>query len=252
MLGEELTRVDVTTSGFPGDREFALIDEETGLVVSVERPHLWREMLQLGATTVDQTVQITLPDRTTITTADPAVDDFLSRAMGRRVHLSDVRPEGAGLARLSTEGVIDNGDEADLPFHILQMGQGTPGTSFVDYAPVHLVTTSTLDDMGEQMVRYRPNIVVATTSGSPFEENDWVGREITLGGVRLRGIAPTPRCAVPTLAHGGLPHRTAAVRTLIDDNPVDLPGFGSVPCLGRYAEVVVEALVDLGDEVHLH
>ena len=37
MLGEELDEVSVTAGGVIGDRAFALIDDETGKVISVKR-----------------------------------------------------------------------------------------------------------------------------------------------------------------------------------------------------------------------
>lgn len=102
------------------------------------------------------------------------------------------------------------------------------------------------------MIRYRPNVVLQTGSSvPPFSENDWAGREIQIGEVRLRGIIPTPRCAIPTLEHGSLPRRTEAVRTLLEDNRIDVPGFGMMPCAGLYAEVVDAGTLRPGDPVTL-
>jgi hypothetical protein len=60
-------------------------------------------------------------------------------------------------------------------------------------------------------------------------------------------VLPTPRCAVPTLAHGGLPSRPAAVKTLLADNRIDVPGFGVLPCLGAYAQIVAVGSISRGD-----
>lgn len=251
MLGEDLAQATLTTSGFEHDREFAVIDDESGLVASAKRPRLWRTLLQCHASAGYGAVRITLPDGRTVAAVDPGVEDTLSRLLGRPVHLSDVRPAGATLARPDPEDIIEHGDDAEVPFQMLEIGQGTSGTTFVDYAPVHLVTTTTLDQVGAELVRYRPNLVIATPSGVPYAENGWVGREITIGDVRLRGILPTPRCAIPTLEHGDLPRRTNAVRALLEHNRVDLPGFGVMPCMGLYAEVVVGGVVRIGEEVQL-
>jgi hypothetical protein len=60
-------------------------------------------------------------------------------------------------------------------------------------------------------------------------------------------MIPTPRCAVPTLAHGGLPRRTSAVRTLLTQNRITVPDLDMVaPCLGAYAEVQTPGLLTLG------
>lgn len=116
------------------------------------------------------------------------------------MRLSTTRPAQAGVARPAPEDVIEAGADADVADEMLEIGQATPGTSFVDYAPVHLITSATLAHVGAEMIRYRPNLVLDTPRGAPFAENDWTGSEITIGTVRLRVILPTPRCAVPTRA----------------------------------------------------
>ncbi|HEY0938210.1 MAG TPA: MOSC domain-containing protein, partial [Trebonia sp.] len=78
---------------------------------------------------------------------------------------------------------------------------------------------------------YRPNLVLDAGDSVPFAENDWTGREIAVGTVRLTVISPTPRCAVPTLAHGPLPRRNDAVRFLpaASAGPAAGPGRRSAP-----------------------
>jgi hypothetical protein len=113
----------------------------------------------------------------------------------------------------------------------------------VDFAPVHVITTATLDHVGVEPVRHRPNLILDIPGAAPYEENDWADREISIGLVVLRVMCPTPRCAVPTLAHGPLPRRTEAVRVLMTENRI--PGSG--PCLGAYAEVVRGGMITAGD-----
>jgi uncharacterized protein YcbX len=84
---------------------------------------------------------------------------------------------------------------------------------------VHLLSSATLERLSAESaggpvdpVRYRPNLVL-TGPGRGFEENDWVRRELRVGDeLVLRVVAPTPRCAVPTLAHGILPGDPEALR----------------------------------------
>jgi uncharacterized protein YcbX len=159
--------------------------------------------------------------------------------------------------RPDPEDVLAHGVEATVPAATLEIGQGTPGTTFVDYAPVHLITSATLERIGTEHLRYRPNVVVETPPGTPaFVENDWVGRELHVRGgdgatTVLRVALPTPRCSVPTLEHGTLPRAPHAVRTLMAANRVDVPGFGVLPCAGAYAEVGRGGTVHVGDEVTL-
>ena len=62
---------------------------------------------------------------------------------------------------------------------------------------------------------------------------------------------PTPRCAIPTLEHGELPRRPEAVKRLLRENRVDVPGFGVLPCLGAYAEVLGGGALRLGERATL-
>ena len=74
---------------------------------------------------------------------------------------------------------------------------------------------------------------------------------ISIGHVLLRIVLPTPRCAVPTLAHGDLAPRTDAVRALLEDNRIAVPGHGRQPCLGAYATVLRGGTITIGDRAAL-
>ncbi len=248
MLGEQVAEAEVGPAGLAGDRGLALVDRETGRVATAKHPRLWRLLLQCAAVVDGGDVRITLPDGRVLGSGDD-VDDALSALLGRAVRLTAVRPAGAEVERPAPEDVLDHGVEAEVPFATLEIAQGTPGANFVDYAPVHLITTTTLEHIGVSALRYRPNVVVDSPDGRPFAENGWVGRAITVGGVRLRGILPTPRCSVPTLEHGDLPRSPQALRTPLAENRVDVPGFGLLPCAGVYAEVVAGGTVRVGDAV---
>ncbi|WP_433275656.1 MOSC domain-containing protein [Pseudonocardia xinjiangensis] len=251
MLGEPLTEAVLTVGGVEGDRTLALLDTVTGRVATAKHPRLWRSLLRFSAVHDGTGVRIVFPDGSSVGATDDGVDELLSAVLGRTVVLAGTRPPGATVERPDPEDVLAGGVEADVPYQTLEIAQGTSGSSFVDYAPVHLITTATLDHIGTEAVRYRPNVVVAGQRGVPFAENDWVGRDITIGEVRLRGTLPTPRCSVPTLEHGSLPRAVHAVRTLLTENRVDVPGFGVLPCAGVYAEVLDGGVVREGDPVVL-
>ena len=247
MLGEARSELVLASGGVAGDRALALLDARTGRVATAKHPRLWRGLLQFTATLDGDTLRIARSDGSTV----EDVDGVLSDVLGREVRLSGTRPDGATVERPDPEDVLAHGVEAEVPAALLEIAQGTTGSTFVDYAPVHLITTATLDRIGAEAVRYRPNLVLATPAGEPYAENGWVGREIVIGGVRLRAILPTPRCSVPTLEHGPLPRAAHAVRTVLAENRVDVEGFGVLPCAGVYAEVLVGGTVHAGDEVTL-
>jgi uncharacterized protein YcbX len=250
MLGEKLAEAVVAPTGVAGDRGFALIDLETGRVASAKQPRLWRDLLQCSAAGEGRSLTITLPDGRTITSAD--ADAALSELLGRKVRLSHDRSDGDTIARPDPEDVIEHGVTADVDYRLLHIGGAAAGATFVDYAPISIITTSTLAQVGTDWIRYRPNVVVATADDEPpFTENTWAGGEIRLGPVRVRGLKPISRCAIPTLAHGDLPANPDAVRALLTLNRISRPGDGPKPCLGVYAEVLEGGTVRPGDAAAL-
>ena len=264
MLGEQLAAAEVTERGVDGDRRLALIDRETGMIASAKTPRLWRRLLSCAATGEGSGgVRISDPDGKSLWSTDAGVDDALSGIVGRPVTLADRPPEQASLERSKPDQVLHEGLDAVVEADIVQFGSASPAGSFFDFAPIHLITTSTLRRIAElhpdrtsDVRRYRPNIVVDTdtdTDSAGFVEQDWFGRELRIGDtLTLRVIASTPRCAVPTLAHGALPRDTEALRTLARHNRVPVvPGGGLEPCAGIYAQVVRPGRIRPGDAVRL-
>jgi uncharacterized protein YcbX len=144
---------------------------------------------------------------------------------------------------------------AEVPAEISRIAEGT----FFDFAAVHLLTTSTLDRIAElspyrraTAERYRPNVVIRTEAEG-FTEIGWLGRELRVGDdLVLRVIARTPRCAIPTLAHGALPRDADALRILARHNRVTaLESRAPEPCAGVYAEVLNPGRIRPGDPVRL-
>jgi MOSC domain-containing protein len=261
MLGEDVDAGMVSRHGLAGDRRLAVVSRTTGRIASAKYPRLWRDLLTLSAAADDTArfgaVRITLPEGKAIWSTDADVDEVLSALLGEPVMLTAVPPLGASLDRAVPEAVLREGVTAEVPAEIMEIGGGGPPGTFVDFAPVHLLTTSTLDRIAElsphpaaHPERYRPNLVIRTT-GPGFTENDWLGRNLRVGDELVLGvIARTPRCAVPTLAHGGLPRDAEALRVLARHNRVrPLEGSDPEPCAGVYAEVIRPGRVRTGDLV---
>jgi uncharacterized protein YcbX len=200
---------------------------------------------------------ITLPDGKTVRSTDADVDGILSGLLDEPVTLTATPPAGASLDRAVPEAVLRDGIAAPVPATLIEIGAAAPPGTFVDFAPLHLITTATLDRIAElsprrraDLERYRPNVVIST-GGSGFTENDWVGRELRVGAdLVLRVIARTPRCAIPTLAHGHLPRDTEALRVVARNNRISpLPDVDPEPCAGVYAEVLQPGRISTGDLV---
>lgn len=250
MLGEELDAFELDGAGVVGDREFALLDAGDGRVATAKQPRHWRALLQCRSTGSGPAAQVTLPDGRTLPAASAAGP--LSELLGRQVVVSGARRDGAVVERPDAEAVLAAGLDAEIDAPLLEIAQGTEGGRFVDHSPVHLISTATLDALGVDALRYRPNIVVATPAGTPaFVENDWLGRTVTIGGVTLVPTLPTPRCVVPTLEHGDTPRAPEALRGPAQRNRVEVEGFGVLPCAGCYARVEVPGTVRRGDAVQV-
>jgi uncharacterized protein YcbX len=251
MAGEELDASEITGRGLLGDRAYALIDSVDGKVASAKNPRKWPQLFEFGAAFSDNprsgaalpAVRITLPDGTTVSSDQPDIDAVLSRALGRSVGM---RAAGTGqgdvVASTSTSPWTARAEEywpdmEGLDFRDTVTDFDLPQGTFFDSAVLHVLTTATLDRLGElypagQMAtrRFRPNIVIDTAGGAAgFVENDWVGRTLHLGEqVQLAVSEPCPRCVMITLPQGGLPKDSAILRTAAQHNNTHLGVYASV------------------------
>jgi uncharacterized protein YcbX len=264
MLGEQLERAPVTAKGVLGDRAHALVDNETGKVISVKRPTWWGRMFELTATTEGDTVRVRFPDGAAFAIDDDALPARLSEFFGRAVSVATTPPPGAAYdevwagelkdgARpyLGMDAEVVDGEEL-IDGGAFMRAQG----NFFDFGALHLVTTATTRQLAEHAPesrfdphRFRPNIVVDTPE-TGFVETAWQGRTLTIGDVRLTVSIPVPRCVMTTLAQGDLPADRNVLRTISKHNPVDFLGTGTpYPCAGIYADVTVPGDIAVGDPV---
>src|SRR6201996_7502801 len=205
LLGENLGACDVTGRGLGGDRVLALVHRETGKVASAKNPRLWRDLLRLAAASGPD-VKIAFPDGTAMASTDPGIHAALSEFLGHPVTLTATPPPDATLDRADPDQVLRDGIEASVQVEIGHLGGAAPQGTFFDFAPLHLLTTSTLERIAElsprgtvELERYRPNIVIRTAaprgtsprSGSPPRTT---GSVHSMTGARSRAPASTPRC----------------------------------------------------------
>jgi uncharacterized protein YcbX len=258
MLGEDVRACDVTGRGLAGDRVLGLVHRETGKVASAKNPRLWRALLKLAAVSGPE-VKIAFPDGTAMASTDPGIDAILSEFLGHAVTLTETPPPDATLDRADPEQVLRDGIEALVRVEAGHLGGASPGGTFFDFAPLHLLTTSALQRIAElsprgtvELERYRPNVVIRSTVPG-FVENDWAGRDLRIGSdLVIRVMARTPRCAIPTLEHGDLPRDVAALRVPAAHNRISpLDDLGPQPCAGVYAQVLRPGRIRVGDVVRL-
>jgi MOSC domain-containing protein len=275
MGGEQLHDVEVTERGVLGDRAYALIDKDTGKVVSAKSVRLFPDLLDYKAAFVEPPhqggdlppVQILVPDGTTVRSDSGEVDHVLSAYLKRKVTLGRAAPDDFTIDQYhpDVEGADPGGNRNTVVaqklgaalFAALGMESPVPAGSFFDVFPLSVMTTSTLARLNElrpqsrfEPRRFRMNVIVST--GRPgFVENDWVGHELGLGnGARLNVALLDPRCVMTTLAQDELPKDSEVLRTLARQNRLDVAG-GRYPCAGVYATVESTGTIRAGDGVSL-
>lgn len=196
MQGTRTDSLTVERHGVVGDRNWALFDLDAGQVLSAKRVGRL-----LDATVDDGTM--TLPNGVSVTLAD-AVNgtecEEISDWLGKRVRVCSVDDiSDLGEGHLTYQMTFDPPDD-DSEYYDIPMPDG----SFVDLAPLHLVTTATLDacaaarpDLDWDVRRFRPNLLVQT-DGAMFVESTWIGRPMRVGATLvIRAMQPTVRCAMP-------------------------------------------------------
>src|SRR5215208_7540132 len=256
MLGEELNSSYITERGLVGDRAYALIDKETGKVVSAKNPRKWEKLFDFRSVFMDipevaeniPPVRITLPNgNQVVSNQDEDIDYTLSKALGR-----DVRLMRANLDNPSYEEYWPDID--GLARRDKVTDETMPSRTFFDIAVIHILTTSTINRLRElypegrfEVRRFRPNIVVESASSSgkkkDFIENLWVGKKLTIGeDIVLKVTGPCTRCVMITLPQGDLPKDLGILHTVAQYNRVTA---------GVYATVHEGGTIRRGDQVRL-
>ena len=277
MAGEQLNEVEVTERGVLGDRAYALIEKDTGKVVSAKSVRLFPNLLNCKAVFVAPPhrgsdlppVQILLPDGTTVTSDSDKVDGVLSAHFKRNVTLGRAAPADFTIDQYhpDIEGADPGGNRDTVVaaklgsalFAELKMESPVPVGSFFDVFPLSVLTTSTLARLDEvrpqsrfDQRRFRMNVIIKTERPG-FVENGWVGHELGLGdGARLNVALLDPRCVMTTLAQDDLPQDSEVLRTLVRYNRQQVADLGQFPCTGVYAVVGAPGTVRIGDRVVLN
>jgi uncharacterized protein YcbX len=274
--GERLEYAEVGPRGILGDRLWAVRDLEHDITASARRlPKLLNATARYshpvssdaGPGNVPE-VEITFPDGTVMSSSEPEVNATLSELAGRDVRLTALPPvEDTSLHRLSREHQTDALSTASLradfgvtegeklpDFSMIPMADlltlgrySTPPGTFVDLAPVHVMTKTSLATIGAEIGaeldvrRFRPNVLVALGNmNEDLPESHWVGAQVALGDVVLAVAMQTVRCVVPSRAQPGLEVNRQITRAV---------AARAQRCLGVYCGVNSGGSVRVGDDV---
>ena len=259
--GEALQAVAVSSTGLDCDRSWAVVDSDTGLVASAKRPSLWGGLLAFRAAVEGQAVVLELPDGMYSTDDLSALEGALSSELERRVVLRraevisspTLERNDPDMDALNEDGRVAVGDPV-----LGSLGGASPEGTVFDFAPVHLISTSTLAVLERaggptagDLRRFRPNLVL-DVDGPAFQENDWPGRLLAIGTELVVDVMiPSPRCIVPSLPQAGLSRSPSTLRGVASLNRIELEGHGVHSCAGVYAAVHQPGSVAVGAEVSL-
>lgn len=213
MGGEALTEARLTARGIVGDRRYAVRDGEGRLASGKNTRHFRRRDAVFDhAASTDPEGQVVVSDgHRTWTVGDPVLDHHLTTVMAADVTVAP---------------------ETDVPHQ--------------DASPLSIVGTATLSWCSARWGgsadprRIRANVVLETDT--PFVEEAWVGRELTLGSALLRLVERVPRCRMVDLAQDGVEPGTSWLSALGRERDL---------CLAVYADVLHPGTVSLGDRPRL-
>ena len=197
MQGEPLDQASVGPGGIQGDRQWAVVDKESGVSLSAKR---YPDLLRCQARTSEGEVMIRLPDGDEHSVGSAEVAHVLSDLIGRKVTTRSAD---------ATETI-----QHEFPTAVTE-GEGEPflyepeTKAFFDCAPLQLLTTATLNKLQQLLptsvihpVRFRPNFLVRAIE-TGFVENGWVNNDIILGSMRCQVYDDTRRCIMVAVGQGG-------------------------------------------------
>lgn len=272
MGGHGMTRVDLQDNGIPGDRSWALQDNDRGGFKVGKR---FGSVMALSATLAHEPqsnelsppVIITLPDDRQINSNTVDVDDILSATIGTRVSLRPLAPKDQleyyrrkrvasktdaeaylreVFARTTDEPLPDL---RGFPRELVEF-ESPPGTYF-DAFPLLVMTKQSLASMAAHQPgslfdvrRFRPNIIVDAddqdSHNTAFPEQDWIGQRAKIGSAQIEFMMACPRCVMTTHGFAELPKDSKIMRSLVQANAGNL---------GVYATVITPGTIAIGDRL---
>ena len=266
MGGESLTDAQLESHGIPGDRAWAVRDEQRGGIRGGKR---FAQLMNCAARySTDPPLRgsapaiVKLPDGVELTIDDESMAERLSELLSSPVSVWPLMPaemldhylRGAPLlddfeaemrrifARTADEPLPDLGA---FPEELMRY-ESPPGTYF-DAFPLLLMTTQSLAHLSSlatdqvfDVRRFRPNLLIDANSSQPFPEQEWVGRKLRVGDAEVEITMDCPRCVMTTHGFQDLAKDPGIMRTLVKEANGNL---------GVYAKVTSAATVSIGDPI---
>jgi len=218
MRGESLAATTLTLQGVPEDRRYAFVQTASRSsfpwLTARELPELlcYRTCVE-GASPQEVEVTVTAPGGEKFPVKSPELRQALEAHSGRELFL-------------------------------LHDYRGS-----YDVAPVSLISCQTItriakeSETKEDPLRFRPNLLVDLEGGEAFDELNWVGRILRVGGAARIAITEVDqRCMMITLDPASAKPSPAVLRCVVQQHK---------QCAGVYATVLTPGEVRVGDTVSL-
>lgn len=223
LSGEKLAQASLTSYGIEGDRAYGLFTKESGDIAFPSMQKKWNVAPQVSARyRHDGELELSTDELQWFKPDESALLDALETLFGVKMI---ALPYGEQVA-------------------------GKTAEQRYAWSPIHLLSRQALDALKSHLPghdvdtrRFRPNLIVDLPEMPGYEpELALLGKEFSIGALRLRGTRKCGRCSFTTLAQPGIPEDREVLRTLIQD-------FGKN--FGIYCEVLNPASIAVGDLVRI-
>lgn len=232
LSAEELIRVALTPGeGLPCDRRYALAHGSTAFDPSNPAWMAKHSFLMLAKNERLAKLETKFDDATTTLT--------VARG-GKQVAKGDLStPTGRMLIEQFFAAFL-SGETRGNPKLVEAPGHMFSDTARKVVSIIGLASLADVERVARQPVdpiRFRANLYFA--GGKPWQEFDWLGRELTIGTARLRVLDKIDRCAATTVNPKTAERDLQIPRLLMD-------GFRHIEC-GVYAQVLAPGEIAEGD-----
>ncbi|MCB1685530.1 MAG: MOSC N-terminal beta barrel domain-containing protein [Pseudomonadales bacterium] len=268
MLGESLEQARLEARGIPGDRAWAVRDEDRGGIRGAKRfPQLMTcaaRYLTDPPVEGSATARVTLPDGRELDINHPDMPAALSSLIDSPVTVWPLMPadmldhyrRGAPVLpdqEAEFRRMFARTPEEPLPelsaFPPELFEFESPLGTYFDAFPLLLMTSNGLRHLAGLMPgqrfdvrRFRPNFLIDVPVDEPFPERAWAGRTLQIGSAEIEVTIECPRCVMTTHGFGDLPRDPGIMRTLVREAGGNL---------GMYARVSKPGTVTIGDSLTL-
>lgn len=217
--GERLDAVEIEAGGVPGDREWCLVDVESGRPAAPEMDRRWHPALFLQSRRSTVAPEIGFPDGQWLAIDNDGLKSRLEAHFGFAV---EPRPyAGTNTAGLGTLATATN-RYPPSPLHVLTTGS-------ID----HLASLAAKPDISSR--RFRPTVLLRTDQGGDFVEKSWIGQALQLGATTLQATDEARRCGFTLIAQPGLDEEPEILRTVVRHNRRNFGIYCAVSAPGRIA-----------------